>query len=155
MPDCIRCGKATCNPKYCSRNCAATHLNKLHARRRPTNFCVGCGKGIRKRCRHCGKCRAAGFFYPGKTLADITGRAKYQIHGEIRDNARRVYRKSGRPRSCLVCGYSKHVDICHRRGIATFSPTTLVVDINHLDNLVALCKNHHWEFDHGLLEVAI
>jgi hypothetical protein len=25
--------------------------------------------------------------------------------------------------------------------------------VNSLDNLVGLCPNHHWEFDHGLLQL--
>jgi predicted restriction endonuclease len=50
-----------------------------------------------------------------------------------------------------VCGYDKHVDICHVVDIKAHSDETLISDINAITNLVALCKNHHWEFDRDLM----
>lgn len=55
--------------------------------------------------------------------------------------------EAGRP-----CGYSKHVETAHRRGVADFPNTALVSEINDLANLVGLCPTHHWEFDHKKLE---
>ena len=55
--------------------------------------------------------------------------------------------------SCIACGYSKHVEVCHIRAVADFSGTALLEEINQDTNLVGLCPNHHWEFDHGLLEL--
>jgi predicted restriction endonuclease len=71
----------------------------------------------------------------------------------VRSHARKVFAESGKPKKCAVCGYDKHVEICHVREIATFPPETPVREINDLTNLVALCPNHHWELDHGLLRV--
>jgi len=53
--------------------------------------------------------------------------------------------------ACAVCGYDLHVEVCHIKDIKWYPDDTLVAVINHLDNLVALCKNHHWEFDSGHL----
>lgn len=66
----------------------------------------------------------------------------------MRDNARRVYKRSDRPKRCVVCGYDKHYDVAHIRGISDWPLTALISEVNCLSNLVALCKNHHWEFDH-------
>ena len=37
-----------------------------------------------------------------------------------------------------------------RKAVADFDDGTLVSEIN---NLIALCPNHHWEYDNGLLEL--
>jgi len=62
--------------------------------------------------------------------------------------ARKTYRNANKPQKCKICGYNKHVNVCHIKGIGTFSMDSLVGEINALDNLIALCPNHHWEFDH-------
>lgn len=66
---------------------------------------------------------------------------------KLASHARSVYMESNKPRSCLVCGCSYHIDVCHVKGIAEFDDGTLIGEINDLTNLVALCKNHHKEFD--------
>lgn len=71
----------------------------------------------------------------------------------IRKSARQNYLLSGRPRKCAVCGYDKYVEIAHIKPVAEFDNNALVADINKIDNLVALCPTHHWEFDHGLLKL--
>jgi 5-methylcytosine-specific restriction endonuclease McrA len=54
---------------------------------------------------------------------------------------------------CQVCGYSKHVEVCHIKPISEFDNNTLISDINHITNLYILCPNCHWEFDNGILEI--
>lgn len=71
----------------------------------------------------------------------------------IRKNAQAVFDKSNIPRCCAVCGYDKHIEIAHIKAVADFDDTTLVSEINDIDNLIALCPNHHWEYDNGLLEL--
>lgn len=68
-------------------------------------------------------------------------------------NARKLYKKSGSPYICKVCGYAHHVQICHIKDVKDFEDSALIAEINSLNNLVALCPNHHWEFDHGLLKL--
>ena len=74
---------------------------------------------------------------------------KYQ---RIRNNAQTIVNKAGIERKCFVCGYKKHVEVCHKKGIGSFSPDTKIKQINDLSNLILLCPTHHWELDHGLLE---
>jgi predicted restriction endonuclease len=54
-------------------------------------------------------------------------------------------------RKCAICGYDLHIDICHIKPIKDFPDDAYIADINNTTNLIALCKNHHWELDHGLL----
>jgi predicted restriction endonuclease len=87
------------------------------------------------------------------TIGDIRQRAKYQTNARIRQLARKAYQLHGLPLRCQVCDYSTHVEICHRLAISNFPDHASIVDVNSRDNLVCLCPNHHWEFDHGLLSL--
>ena len=79
--------------------------------------------------------------------------AKYYIgRNMIRKHAHNVYYRSGKEKCCKVCGYSKYVDVCHVKDVKDFDGDALISEINHIDNLVALCKNHHVEFDNNLME---
>lgn len=59
-----------------------------------------------------------------------------------------------REEECLVCGYSKHLERCH---IIPKFCLEYVDGFQHLykfnsKNIVMLCKNHHWEYDHDLID---
>lgn len=49
--------------------------------------------------------------------------------------------------------YDKHIEIAHIKAVADFDDGTLVSEINDINNLIALCPNHHWEYDNRLLEL--
>lgn len=66
---------------------------------------------------------------------------------KIRQQSRNKYKNSGLSLSCLCCGYSNHVQICHIKEIRDFDTSSKVSDINDLSNLVALCSNCHFELD--------
>ena len=69
----------------------------------------------------------------------------------IRKDAQKVFDQSGKPYKCAVCGYDKHVEIAHIKAVSEFDDSALLTEINNSDNLIALCPNHHWEFDNGIL----
>ena len=71
----------------------------------------------------------------------------------IAKNARIVFRKSNKEKKCLKCGYDKHYEVCHIKAVSDFTDTSTLEEINSLDNLIALCRNCHWEYDHGLLKL--
>ena len=71
----------------------------------------------------------------------------------IQANAREVYNKSGKDKKCKKCGYEKHFEVAHIKPVSFFSDVSLIGEINHIDNLVALCPTHHWEFDNGFLNI--
>lgn len=72
----------------------------------------------------------------------------------IQKGARAIYRNSSKPKSCAVCGYDKTYEVAHIKSVSDFSDDALISEINHVDNLVALCPNHHWEFDHIGLDLS-
>jgi hypothetical protein len=69
-------------------------------------------------------------------------------------HANLVYDSSGRKKECYICGYEKHVDVCHVKAVSDFPDTALVLEISALDNLVVLCKLHHKEFDERLIDLS-
>lgn len=72
---------------------------------------------------------------------------------KIRIHAQKMYKQFVGIYKCAVCGYDKHVEICHKKAIKDFPDTTLLSEINSIDNLIALCPNCHWEFDNNLLSI--
>jgi len=54
---------------------------------------------------------------------------------------------------CYHCGYNIHTELCHIKPISTFDESVTLGEINDRKNLVSLCPNHHWEFDHKILKL--
>lgn len=52
---------------------------------------------------------------------------------------------------CAACGYSKHVQLAHIKPVSSFPPEATIGEVNSPRNVIQLCPNCHWEFDHGLL----
>ena len=80
-------------------------------------------------------------------------RSIFEANARIRALARKAYNASGKPKHCMVCDYRNHYEVCHVRPVANFPMESTIAEINLLDNLVALCPNCHWDFDHGLLDI--
>jgi len=77
------------------------------------------------------------------TLLPPILRVKCAVNDEfIEKEARRYYAWSGRKMACAVCGYSKSIQIRHLKPIAEYDDYDLVVVVNSLSNLVALCPTH-------------
>lgn len=161
-------------PNCCSRTCS----NRLPNRKRmlPQGKCPQCGSPKSsyakiKLCKDCAhdksmKIMKIGIFDWGNIkLCDIVPTLeknifsartdyRYRHHSRIRDHSRYTYLHSDRPKCCCVCGYDKFVQVCHIKAVKNFPTDTLISTVNHIDNLVALCPNHHWEFDHGNLDIS-
>ncbi len=154
MRVCQQCGQPTKNPKFCSRSCSAIHNNHTTPKRSRKRRCagVGCTTLILQDRKHCAECTPKRKWGTDvRTLGDVTGSARYQVHAQVRTHARGVMRRSGQAPRCRVCGYSAHVEVSHIRAISTFPSTALISEVNGLDNLEYLCPNHHWEHENGLL----
>jgi DNA-directed RNA polymerase subunit M/transcription elongation factor TFIIS len=159
--NCINCKEETGNPKFCSRRCAAIYNNKyVHKIALVKRFCRRCGKLIERNSYKdnsvlCENCRSREYqFDDNVSLKDViyTKHHKSSAFALVRSRARRVAEILGMNK-CFVCGYDKHVEISHKKPISSFSEDTLVKVINSPDNLIALCRNHHWEFDHSEITV--
>lgn len=151
--ECIQCNNQTDNPKFCSRSCSATYNNKLWPKRKHTNKCIGCSKPIRKSTLRCQPCHTLTLSEDMSLQdAEYHNHGKQSTHALVRARARAKAKPEGKP--CINCGYSKHVEVCHIKPVSSFPKTAMLSEINSKDNLVILCPNCHWEFDHGLLQLA-
>ena len=72
----------------------------------------------------------------------------------IQKNARNVFKNKNKQLKCYICGYDKHVEIAHIKPVSEFDDNTTIAEINNIDNLIALCPNHHWEYDNGFLKIS-
>jgi hypothetical protein len=146
---CLECNTPTANPKFCSRSCAALYNNRRSDinRRKPEGSCRTCDQPIKASRSYCQKCREEkeGSLVLGAESSNA-GKNPY-----IRNQARRHYIVAERPLFCAICHYSAHVDICHIKDVRSYPTGTPYSTVNTQENLLALCKNHHWEFDHGIL----
>lgn len=151
---CLNCGEETRNPKFCSRSCAASFNNSRPDvnRNRLTGrgICLVCKIPVRVRRKYCDEHKPIQLPRLGRKL-DKSVNSNTGNSSAIRAMARSIYRLSGRPAKCILCGYYKHVDICHIKDVRSYPDGTLYEIINDQSNLIALCRNHHWEFDHDLL----
>lgn len=160
---CTRCGKTTTNPKFCSRSCSVTVANSVNPKRK-IGSCKDCGKVrytySRPRCKSCQNKWAAEVAernYAEWTLGDMRGSGTANFKSRypyIRRLSRKAYLASDKVKACLVCGYDIHFDVAHIKDVKSFPESATVAEVNHIDNLIALCKNHHWEFDNGFLSIA-
>jgi hypothetical protein len=107
--------------------------------------------------RFCASCllliRSRGQLLSERTKGELfANRANWQsARSAIRRHAYLVFSAAKKKLECHVCGYSVHSEIAHKRGVSDFPPEATIAEINAIENLVALCPNHHWELDHSLL----
>ncbi len=155
MNNCLQCGVNTKNPKFCSKSCSASWTNKRFPKRKSkrNTICPSCNGPKDPRSSFCKNCYSV-----SNNLGDITlEEAIYKNHHRssayalVRTRARILAKKLGIDSECKICGYNKHVEIAHLKSISSFSMDTLISKINSKDNIVALCRNCHWELDHGLI----
>ena len=155
--ECPTCKKQHNNPKFCSRSCAAkfNNVKGQSPKRKPEGFCKDCGipnSKSRARCRSChAKWQTERVLTDNVTLEEAVLRYKSHhrssAYALVRTRARVVMKKSDRYGVCQWCGYDKHTEACHIKGISEFPAQTPLSEINSPDNLMALCPNCHWEHD--------
>lgn len=149
---CLNC-EAECKNKYCNKTCRIRYRNRMWRRAHPKKLsCLKCG-GQRNRGARNGICPNC---MKQTTLADYHERISAKDkHGSWRNAAirshNRTWNKELGAMPCQVCGYSKHVELAHIKAVTDFSEGTPVGVVNAADNILVLCRNHHWEFDHGVL----
>lgn len=139
--------------KFCSRSCAAKINNRLYPKRTKQNICLGLGcltptvskSGLCRKCYLENNRKIAGSLTKRELFSSLswqTARSRIQCHA----------RRSISIEKCQICNYDNHVEVCHVRPVRDFPMEATVKEINDTKNLIALCPNHHWEFDHGLLD---
>lgn len=101
------------------------------------------------------RCLKQESFIMNLTKGEVFGRRKnwQSARSSIQKAAREVFFEHNQHPKCEVCGYDKHVEVAHRKAVSEFDDDTTIRDINSIGNLIGLCPNHHWEYDHGILEL--
>jgi len=156
--NCDNCLTKTHQKKFCSQSCAASFNNRKYPKKSiGYRSCRGCKKQYPKKelpvnC-YCVECKLKTkdnlLYNRNPTKKEIT----YEKHKHgaafayIRWHARKVVMKD-KELKCQVCNYTNHVEVAHKKSISSFSEDTKLSEINDLENLLLLCPNHHWEFDH-------
>lgn len=120
-------------------------------------FAISAGQtSKRKTCASCWlKIRNKGKPLADRTKGELFGSRKnwQSARTTIRKHAFDMFVASGAAKICRVCGYAAHVEIAHIVSVSSFPDAATLTLINATDNLIALCPNHHWEFDNGVLSV--
>lgn len=171
---CANCGKSIIrrlsqmkSPKgnvFCSQACAA-RTNNLGKQKnppkertckicnitffrtsshRPTKFCKTCWPKYQE--------ESGRKYYEELTIGDyrnresVSGKHPSWVHAHIRSFARSWHAELTKL-PCEVCGYDKHIELCHVRPISSFPDSALLKEVNSRENIRVLCPNHHWELD--------
>jgi hypothetical protein len=159
--------------KCCSRRCAGVCANRKRGNHVGTSEDYQMNSSVKmkwcKECKiirvpftrqYCAQCNENRKFARQKYLAfgertkeELRNRAKGypEYRASIQWHARKVFYQEYSGPVCLICTYSLHVHVAHIQSVSEFADQTKLTEINAADNLVALCPNHHWEFDHGIL----
>jgi hypothetical protein len=155
--------------KFCSIKCCGKfktknkNTNKKNTKPRQRNTCA-CGNRINgylsKKCQKCHIQEMKDIFL--KKMKTITveeclktskNYKPCNTYQSIRNNAKAVMKWNNIEKKCNICGYNKHVEVCHIMAITTFSINTTLDIVNSNSNLIYLCPNHHWELDNGILKL--
>lgn len=124
--------------KFCNKSCAAKYNNHKKPKR--------IKKTIPKNKKN---------NLTNKTKKELFEKCKnyFSARSTITKNARYIYKKNVKNPKCIVCGYDKHIHVAHIIAVMSFSDDDLISEINSVENLTALCPNHHWEYDNNLLNI--
>lgn len=148
--------------KYC-KTCRVTGPPKSASKKYHIKICTICQHTIAKnsnRRKYCDDCfnngkhikkQARRTFKKDPTLKDVCNSNGFKTNSwaNVRYRARAKIKQLG-INKCQHpdCDYDRHVEVCHKKAISTFDLDTPLSVVNSIDNLIVLCPNHHWEFDH-------
>lgn len=133
--------------KFCDHSCSAKHSNTIRTREKSP---IQVRKSGKDKVAKPTKDRCLLSITKGELFSK---RSSYQsARSAIQKHARAIFVKASHNKSCRICGYDKHVEVCHIKPVAEFPDSAVIMsEINNPSNLIGLCPTHHWEFDNGLL----
>lgn len=153
---CLNCDKETDNPKFCSKSCSASFNNRKYPKREMEGTCFLCGEKIKLERKYCASCWSK--LSSAEDLTLLQAKQRYSKHHRtsafalVRSRARSSMKN--KPQICANCGYDVHVEVCHIKAISEFPDDTMISEVNDESNLILLCPNCHWEFDHNILKLS-
>ena len=139
--------------KFCSRSCSISHANRQTPKRARKNKCKRCNTPILSTRQHCSDCWNRGQIDKLNMTKRELLTSDTQQYRIIRSHARTTAKNLGLLSKCGNCPYNLYVETCHIKSIQEFNDNALLKEINHPSNLIGLCRNCHWEFDNGFLQL--
>lgn len=142
--------------KFCNRSCAAHYNNAQRPRPESTI------KKPKKYYRPKGK-MPLDEYLEKISISNLTkhelfsARKNWQsARSGIQKQARIIFFKHYGKCECFRngCSYNLHLDVAHVTSVSDFDDDSTISEINNINNLIGLCKNCHWEFDHGHLTMS-
>ncbi len=166
MTLCLQCTKPTPNPKFCSRSCSATYTNHKQPKRKLNRICSKCTEVVKSYKHSLCKSHHEEHLLQKTQKAQNVSLAEYWCRRSLEHlppssknvhirNLCRTQHKHLTKLPCGVCGYTKHVELCHLKPLSSFPPTATVAEVNSSTNIIQLCPNCHWEYDAGLLKLNV
>ena len=146
---------------FCSSSCAAKHNNPLKQKANgkyvlKEKVCLNCTKTYTKDGRDARQtCSMFCYMELGmkqRLMKDVIKRNDANKYDTVRKNAR-TYSKHFYPSQCMICSYDKHYEVCHVKDLKDFTREETLYEVNNKTNLIHLCPNCHWEFDHNQLDI--
>ena len=160
--ECKQCNQTMLVPKYkldnnnfCSQTCANIY-NNPNPKKDRKSCCDNCSKDfIKTKDKVSNTCSIICSMELGmkqRTMKEAIQRAGANTYDVIRKNAR-TYSKYFYPSKCMICNYDKHYEVCHVKDLKDFTREETLYEVNNKTNLIHLCPNCHWEFDHNQLDL--
>lgn len=153
---CLHCGKITKNKLFCSKSCSAIVNNKTAKKRQKKiwlcQYCRGKVSKNKNVCKLC-YCKNKVLKSKSKTIGLFKNREPRHRYQNVRHHAHQIANLHNLPKRCIKCGYDIHVELCHVIDICKFPNTATLGKVNSINNLVYLCRNHHWELGNGLFSI--
>jgi len=178
---CLNCGKeleGRHQKKFCGSSCSAIYNNKKYPKRKPNktgeykvysskgrkndqrrvyikHHCIDCGGPLTREALRCAACNQKYTFErtSNKTLGEVINAGSPNAYfARVRKHARVFVEDFLKwEKKCGKCGYDKYVEVCHIKPLRDFDESATLAEANAPENLMLLCPNCHWEFDHGLI----
>lgn len=157
LENCEFCKKEFNKNYQSQRFCTISCKNKAIKRTKKTYLCEECSNPCIARRKYCSEC----FINRTKKKKmveirnDITINGKHPswTHVKVRLLCR-SWNKELISMPCKICGYSLHVELCHIKPISAFGDDATLEEVNSKNNIVPLCRNHHWELDNGYISIS-
>lgn len=139
------------NKQYCSPACGNKVTKYKHGKYLTIKKCQICNNSHKRTSAFCSKKCSSLNYMNETTIGDLLyiSNNKANTFGAIRANARSISKYYFKP-ECKICGYDKHYEVCHINPIRNFPNNTTLSVVNSRNNLMHLCPNCHWEFDHQI-----
>lgn len=167
---CKKCGKMIEVPedmkvpqikkrKFCNSSCSASYNNERRERKKKENVeekILNTREKLNLRKEKIKETRINNDFLRSnisKKELFCTSKTYQNARSYICRSARKVYMSSDKEKFCIYCGYNLHFDVAHKKSVSEFPGEAKIKEINSIDNLIPLCKNHHWEYDNGFLSL--